>query len=168
MLKTIMIGLLSLGIILVVKADSLYNNMSTNNSHIEEISNSQQAVFETLSPVDSEVIAQIQENLDTFTRSVRQPRRPRYITASWYRHGRITANGESFDPNGLTVAHKKLPFNTMIRFTNPENGLSIIARVNDRGPYIRGRDFDLSFRSAQLLGFVEKGVVRLDMEIITR
>jgi rare lipoprotein A len=56
----------------------------------------------------------------------------------------------------------------MIRFTNPENGLSIIARVNDRGPYIRGRDFDLSFRSAQLLGFVEKGVVRLDMEIITR
>jgi rare lipoprotein A len=161
-----MIGLLSLGIIIVVKADSPSNITTTNNSHIEEISYSQQAVFEILSPVDSEVIAQIQENLDTFTRSVRQPRQPRYITASWYRHGKITANGERFDPNGLTVAHKRLPFNTMIRFTNPENGLSIIARVNDRGPYIRGRHFDLSARSAQLLGFYERGVARLDMEII--
>jgi len=167
-LKTIMIGLLSLGIILVVKADSLYNNISTNNSHIEEKSSSQQAVFEILSPVNNEVIAQIQENLETFTRSVRPPRQPRYIIASWYRHGRITANGERYDPNGLTVAHKRLPFNTMIRFTNPENGLSIIARVNARGPYIRGRDFDLSARSAQLLGFYKKGVARLDMEIITR
>ena len=166
MLKTIMIGLLSLGIIIVVKADSSSNITTTINSHIEEISYSQQALFEILSPVDREVIAQIQENLDTFTRSVRQPRQPRYITASWYRHGKITANGERFDPNGLTVAHKRLPFNTMIRFTNPENGLSIIARVNDRGPYIRGRHFDLSARSAQLLGFYERGVARLDMEII--
>ena len=166
MLKTIMIGLLSLGIIIVVKADSSSNITTTINSHIEEISYSQQALFEILSPVDREVIAQIQENLDTFTRSVRQPRQPRYITASWYRHGKITANGERFDPNGLTVAHKRLPFNTMIRFTNPENGLSIIARVNDRGPYIRGRHFDLSARSAQLLGFYERGVARLNMEII--
>jgi rare lipoprotein A (peptidoglycan hydrolase) len=161
-----MIGLLSLGIIIVVKADSSSNITTTINSHIEEISYSQQALFEILSPVDREVIAQIQENLDTFTRSVRQPRQPRYITASWYRHGKITANGERFDPNGLTVAHKRLPFNTMIRFTNPENGLSIIARVNDRGPYIRGRHFDLSARSAQLLGFYERGVARLNMEII--
>ena len=166
MLKTIMIGLLSLGILLLVNIDSTYSNTPINNSHVEEENNSQQAVSEMLSLTDSEVIAQIQENLETFIRSVRQPQQPRYIIASWYRHGRITANGERYDPNGLTVAHKRLPFNTMIRFTNPENGLSIITRVNDRGPYIRGRDFDLSARSAQLLGFYEKGVARLDMEII--
>jgi len=165
-LKTIMIGLLSLGILLLVNIDSTYSNTTINNSHIEEENNSQQAVSELLSADDNEVIAQIQENLEAFIVSVRQPRRPRYITASWYRHGKITANGERFDPNGLTVAHKRLPFNTMIRFTNPDNGLSIIVRVNDRGPYIRGRDFDLSARSAQLLGFYEKGVARLDMEII--
>lgn len=166
MLKTIMIGLLSLGIFIIVNTDSTYSNTTIDDSHIEEENSSQQAASESLSTDDNEVIAQIQENLEAFTVSVRPPRRPRYITASWYRHGKITANGERFDPNGLTVAHKRLPFNTMIRFTNPENGLSIIARVNDRGPYIRGRDFDLSVRSAQLLGFYEKGVARLDMEII--
>lgn len=166
MLKTIMIGLLSLSIILVVNNDSPSNITTTINSHIEEENNSQQTVIETLLISDSNINAQIQQDLEAFITNVGIPRRPRYITASWYRHGRVTANGERFDPNGLTVAHKRLPFNTMIRFTNPENGLSIIARVNDRGPYIRGRDFDLSSRSAQLLGFYEKGVVRLDMEII--
>ena len=164
MIKTVIGGLLGLGIFLVVNIDSSYSN-TINNSHIEEENSNQQVASETLSTDDNVVIAQIQENLETHTRNVR-PRRPRYITASWYRHGRITANGERFDPNGLTVAHKRLPFNTMIRFINPENGSSIIVRVNDRGPYIRGRDFDLSVRSAQLLGFYEKGVARLDMEII--
>jgi rare lipoprotein A (peptidoglycan hydrolase) len=164
MIKTVIGGLLGLGIFLVVNIDSSYSN-TINNSHIEEENSNQQVATETLSSVDNVVIAQIQENLETHTRNIRS-RRPRYVTASWYRHGRITANGERFDPNGLTVAHKRLPFNTMIRFTNPENGSSIIVRVNDRGPYIRGRDFDLSVRSAQLLGFYERGVARLDMEII--
>lgn len=98
---------------------------------------------------------------------------PRYVVArryqaraSWYRHGTVTANGERYNPNGLTVAHKTLPFNTLVRFTNPENGNVVVARVNDRGPYIRGREFDLSMRTAQLLGFLDRGVVNLVIEII--
>ena len=87
-------------------------------------------------------------------------------TASWYKHGRVTANGESFIPANLTVAHKRLPFNTLIRFTNPENGQSVIARVNDRGPYIRGREFDLSHGCAIILGIAEKGVARLIVEVL--
>ena len=85
---------------------------------------------------------------------------------SWYRHGRITANGERYNPLGITVAHKRLPFGTMIRFTNPETGDSIIARVNDRGPYIHGREFDLSLGAARELNIVERGVVRLQVEIL--
>lgn len=98
---------------------------------------------------------------------------PRYVVtrryqarASWYRHGSVTANGERYNPNGLTVAHRSLPFNTLVRFTNPETGLVVTARVNDRGPYIRGREFDLSMRTAQLLGFIDRGVVNLVVEII--
>jgi len=163
--KTIICGLLSLGTFLGVASDSTHSFV-INNLPIEVDSNSQQAVTETTSP-EIDVIAQPQEVPDLFVPvSNAHRRRTNYAYASWYRHGRITANGERYDPNGLTVAHKRLPFNTMVRFTNPENGRSVIARVNDRGPYIRGRDFDLSMRSAQLLGFYEKGVVRLEVEII--
>lgn len=92
---------------------------------------------------------------------------PRHeAVVSWYRHGTVTANGERYNPNGLTVAHRTLPFNTLIRFTNPSNGASIIARVNDRGPFIKGRHFDLSLGSARRLGVVEIGVTRLIVEII--
>lgn len=86
--------------------------------------------------------------------------------ASWYRHGRITANGERYDPNGLTVAHKRLPFNTIVRFTNPETGAVVTTRVNDRGPFIRGREYDLSMGAARALGFLDRGVVNLVVEII--
>jgi rare lipoprotein A len=85
---------------------------------------------------------------------------------SWYRHGTITANGERYNPMGLTVAHKTLPFNTMVKFTNPSNGNTVVVRVNDRGPMIRGREFDLSMRAAQLLGMIDRGVVNLVVEII--
>jgi rare lipoprotein A len=86
--------------------------------------------------------------------------------ASWYRHGKVTANGERYDPMGLTVAHKTLPFGTIVRFTNPDNGQSVIVRVNDRGPYIRGREFDLSLGSARVLGIEQRGVMDLRVEIL--
>jgi len=86
--------------------------------------------------------------------------------ASWYKHGRQTANGETFNPFLNTVAHKTLPFGTLIRFTNPETNRSVIARVNDRGPFIRGRQFDLSWGSAKRLGMVKDGVATLKVEII--
>jgi rare lipoprotein A len=87
--------------------------------------------------------------------------------ASWYGkkfHGRTTASGEDFDMFELTAAHRQLPLGTYVKVTNLRNGKWVIVRVNDRGPYIRGRIMDLSYGAARMLDFhagVEK--VRLDV-----
>lgn len=89
--------------------------------------------------------------------------------ASWYGpgfDGKRTANGEVFDTNALTAAHKTLPMPSMVRVTNLENGRSIAVRVNDRGPFSAGRIIDLSRRGAQLLGFIERGTARVRVEIM--
>jgi rare lipoprotein A len=88
---------------------------------------------------------------------------------SWYGpgfHGRQTANGEIFDTNELTMAHRSLAFDTKVRVTNLDNGRSIVVRVNDRGPYVGGRIADLSHAAASRLGFVEDGVVHARIELI--
>lgn len=92
------------------------------------------------------------------------------MVASWYGprfHGRKTANGEIFDQQAFTAAHKKLRFGTLLRITNPNTEKSIIVRINDRGPYIRGRELDLSKAAAHELGIVEKGVAKLNIEQVT-
>jgi rare lipoprotein A len=86
------------------------------------------------------------------------------VKASWYRHGKVTANGERFDPNGLTAAHKKLPFGTILLLTY--EGKTVTVRINDRGPYIKGREIDLSKGAAEALGCIEKGVCDIQMYII--
>lgn len=89
------------------------------------------------------------------------------MVASWYGpkfHGKQTANTETFNELAYTAAHKTLPFGTMLRVTNPRNDKSIIVRINDRGPYIKGRDIDLSKGAALALGMVEKGVIKVDVE----
>ena len=89
--------------------------------------------------------------------------------ASWYGpnfHGKQTANGEIFDQNAITAAHKTLPMPTAARVTNLENGRSLVVRVNDRGPFVHGRIIDLSRRSAQLLGFERQGTARVRIEIL--
>ena len=89
--------------------------------------------------------------------------------ASWYGpgfHGKKTANGETYDENALTAAHKTLPLPTMVRVTNLENGRSLEVRVNDRGPYAPGRIVDMSRRGAQLLGFAEKGTARVRVQVL--
>ncbi len=95
--------------------------------------------------------------------------------ASWYGYesGRMTANGEAFNPNGLTAAHKYLPIPTFVRVTNLENGRSIIVRVNDRGPFPNGQNppsaeriIDLSMGAAKRLGFYAKGLARVRVEAI--
>jgi rare lipoprotein A len=88
--------------------------------------------------------------------------------ASWYGeqfHGKYTANGEVFDLNQVTAAHRTLPMPTVVRVTNLENGRSIEARVNDRGPYARGRIIDMSRRAAQLLGFEGQGTAKVRVQI---
>lgn len=79
--------------------------------------------------------------------------------------GRRTANGERFDPGALTMAHKTLPFGTLVRVTNLFNSKSIVVRVNDRGPYSGGRIADLSTAAAALIDMVRAGVVRAQLEI---
>lgn len=80
-------------------------------------------------------------------------------------HGKLTANGELYDMNALTAAHTTLPMPSLVRVTNLENGRSIVLRVNDRGPFARGRIIDVSRRAAQLLGFEGQGTARVRVEI---
>jgi peptidoglycan lytic transglycosylase len=89
--------------------------------------------------------------------------------ASWYGpgfHGKATANGEPYDQNSLTAAHRTLPLPSMVRVTNLENGRQLALRVNDRGPFARGRILDVSRRAAQLLGFEQNGTARVRVEIM--
>lgn len=89
------------------------------------------------------------------------------MTASWYGprfHGKTTANGEQYNQMALTAAHKSLSFGTILRVTNLRNGKTEIVRINDRGPYIEGRELDLSKGTALALGMISKGVVRVKVE----
>lgn len=89
--------------------------------------------------------------------------------ASWYGpdfHGKQTANGEVFDMNELTAAHKTLQLPSLVRVTNLDNGRTLVVRVNDRGPFVRGRIIDLSRRSAQLLGFEQSGTAKVRVEVL--
>lgn len=83
-------------------------------------------------------------------------------------HGNFTSNGEVFDMYKLTCAHKTLPFNTMLKVTNPDNGKSIVVRVNDRGPFVPGRDLDLSYGAAKRIGLIASGVKELKVEILKK
>lgn len=76
------------------------------------------------------------------------------------------ANGNRYDRNAMTCAHKKLPFGTMLRVTNLNNGNSVVVEVTDRGPYVAGRIVDLSYRAASELGMLGAGVVRVKVEIL--
>ena len=84
--------------------------------------------------------------------------------ASWYGpgfHGKRTANGETFNTNALTAAHKTLPFGTELRVTNERTGKSVVVRINDRGPYAHGRVIDLSKAAAEAVGISGVGKVTL-------
>jgi len=89
--------------------------------------------------------------------------------ASWYGpdfYGKYTANGEIFDLNALTAAHRTLPMPCIVQITNLDNGRSMALRVNDRGPYARGRIIDVSRRAAQLLGFEAQGTAKVRVKIL--
>ena len=93
------------------------------------------------------------------------------VEASYYAekyHGRKTANGEVFNMYAMTCAHKTLPFGTMLRVTNLSNGKSVDVRVNDRGPFVKGREIDLSKSAAQKLGMIKTGTARVRIEILSK
>lgn len=93
--------------------------------------------------------------------------------ASWYGpyfHGRLTANGETYDQYDLTAAHRTLPLGTFVKVTNRHNGQSVVVRINDRGPYVDEdyRIIDLSYRAAQMLNGTEQGVMPIDLVILEK
>ncbi len=105
----------------------------------------------------------IDEQTDTSKNTFQQMGR-----ASWYGkkfHGRKTANGESFNMNAMTAAHRTLPFGTMVEVTDLDSGKKVIVRVNDRGPYHGGRVIDLSKKAASKLGILGKGTARVHIKI---
>lgn len=96
--------------------------------------------------------------------------RPKRGVASYYADwfdGRKTANGEIFDNDALTAAHRTLPMGTWVRVTDRETGRSVTVRVNDRGPYVAGRTIDLSKRAGEELGITEEGVARVTVEVVS-
>ncbi len=90
--------------------------------------------------------------------------------ASWYGgkfQGRLTSSGEVFDTNLLTAAHKTLPFGTLAKVTNLANGLSIVVKINDRGPFVEGRIIDLSRAAAEQIDMVGLGTARVSVEVLS-
>jgi rare lipoprotein A len=93
------------------------------------------------------------------------------MIASWYGkkfQGRLTANGEYFDKNKLTAANKILPLGSVVKLTVPSTGRSVIVRINDRGPWIKGRDFDLSEAAATELGIHKQGIAGLEVAVLSQ
>ena len=91
--------------------------------------------------------------------------------ASWYGedfNGKHTANGERYNMNTLTAAHRTLPLPSIVKVTNLQNGRSVVLRVNDRGPYVKDRIIDLSKRGAQILGYMGQGTTRVRVEIMAK
>ena len=86
--------------------------------------------------------------------------------ASFYKSGKLTANGETFNPNGYTAAHRSLKFGTKVRVTNLRNGRSVIVRINDRGPFIRGRIIDLAYGAAKAVGLHNSGVAFVQVAVL--
>ena len=102
----------------------------------------------------------------------RQPYAAGYVErgiASWYGedfHGRPTSSGEIYNMYDLTAAHKLMPLGTIAKITNLENDQSVVVKINDRGPFIEGRIIDLSYSAAREIGMAEKGLSRVEIEVL--
>jgi rare lipoprotein A len=102
--------------------------------------------------------------------AAQESRLQQFGVASYYarrHHGRRTANGERFDMDQLTAAHRTLPFGTVVRVTDVASGRSVTVRINDRGPYAAGRVIDLSRAAARQLGILEAGVAKVQLDVLT-
>ncbi len=120
-------------------------------------------------PLATEEVSSVNENVITADRSLVEYVDKGSMKASWYGpgfHGNKTANGEHYDQMSFTAAHKSLKFGTLLKITNPKNNKSIVVRINDRGPYVAGRDLDLSKAAALSLGMVRRGVAKVKVEEI--
>ncbi len=120
-------------------------------------------------PVATDEVVSVDANTITADRSLVEFVDKGTMKASWYGpgfHGQKTANGEHYDQMSFTAAHKSLKFGTLLKVTNLKNNKSVVVRINDRGPYIAGRDLDLSKAAALSLGMVRRGVAKIKVEEI--
>ncbi len=121
-------------------------------------------------PMNKEETVPVNEEENTINKTIVNYIDKGVMTASWYGprfNGKTTANGEVFNQSAYTAAHKKLKFGTLLKLTNLRNNKSIIVRINDRGPYVGGRQLNLSKAAALSLGMIERGVVKLKVEEIS-
>ncbi len=105
-------------------------------------------------------------NQDAFGANARSAPQASSGLASYYAEGSRTASGEKLDPNKLTAAHPSLPFGTRLRITRVDTGRSVIVRVNDRGPFVKGRVVDVSYSAAEKLGITEQGVAKVKVDVV--
>jgi rare lipoprotein A len=113
---------------------------------------------------------------DLYAKQARHPHanavnhsKPIFGMASFYAakfNGRRTASGETFDNSAMTAAHRSLRFGTQVKVTNVRNGRSVVVRINDRGPYAKGRIIDLSKAAARKIGIGRRGVARVKLEVL--
>ena len=122
---------------------------------------------ENTEPVKSEEVTSLNSNENLANTSIVNYQDIGTMRASWYGpkfHGKITANGEIFNQMAYTAASKVMKFGTLLKITNPRNNKSVIVRINDRGPYIAGRQLDLSKAAALSLGMMKRGVIKVEVE----
>jgi rare lipoprotein A len=103
-------------------------------------------------------------------REIRTIQKTIYGVASWYgreHEGQKTASGERFNMYEYTAAHRSLPFGSMVRVTNLRNNHQAIVRINDRGPFVRGREIDLSYVAARDLGMLETGLAKVRLDVLS-
>jgi rare lipoprotein A len=131
-----------------------------------------QAVLHLRTPPSSNVGRDSVVRKPTAVATPAQPAAPgqpsSYGVASFYTEDEWTASGEKFNTRALTAAHPTLPFGTRLRVTNVANGRSVVVRINDRGPFIPGRVVDLSEQAAENLGMVERGIVKVKLEVVQK
>ena len=111
-------------------------------------------------------VAVVRRHIPASRRDAADTKTASHGVASFYTEGTKTANGEKFNTLDMTAAHPTLPFGTKLRVTNVASGQSVTVRVNDRGPYVRGRVVDVSYSAADALGMVGKGVAKVKLDVV--
>lgn len=111
-------------------------------------------------------VAAVRRHVPASRRDAGDTKTASHGVASFYTEGTKTASGEKFNTLDMTAAHPTLPFGTMLRVTNVASGRSVTVRVNDRGPYVRGRVVDVSYSAADALGMVGKGVAKVKLDVV--
>ena len=111
-------------------------------------------------------VAAVRRHIPASRRETADTKTASHGVASFYTEGTKTANGEKFNTLDMTAAHPTLPFGTKLRVTNVASGQSVTVRVNDRGPYVRGRVVDVSYSAADALGMVGKGVAKVKLDVV--